>query len=128
MNLLEQSAANILASIGFLVKPAKEREDADPPHTIYSNFWIILEGRRWQLDFVLLNARIAIEIQGSHWHGSPGQTIYNPEQLKTRAMDKQKAGTFRSHGWQILCIPEEAIEHNDIQARLRRSILLMLDI
>lgn len=129
MNKLEQYVSDTLTSIGFLVKPFQQRQSIDPLNTIYSNYWIILSGRQWQLDFVLQSARIAVEVQGSYWHGRIGQTSRSIEQLKSIAHDKEKLRIFHSHGWNILRIPEEYIKNNtNIKARLGLSILSLLDL
>ena len=99
MTSLEQNVEKILHSIGFETKPFAEKQPYDPLNTFYSQ--VPFENMR--LDFALPHIKIAIEANGSYWHGLHYQTI-NLSQLKSRINDANKLARLTNEGWKLLFV------------------------
>ena len=56
----------------------------------------------FRCDFVLKDRRLAIECDGTYWHGNDLQ----------QQKDARKDSWLMSHGYKILRLPEDKINHN----------------
>ncbi len=120
MNSVERKAATILSSIGFEVKPFKEKQNIDPVNTIYSQ----IPFKHMRLDFGLLQAKIAIEINGNYWHGlGLHSTSLSCMQLQNRLNDAKKFAQLSNAGWQLISISESQLSKKSIGNLIRHLIL-----
>lgn len=111
----ELKTKELLRQIGFVVKSYDELSNIDPANVIYTQVPI----RNWIIDFALLNAQIALEVDG-YWHNQPMRKIN----------DDKKDVFLRKSGWKIIRIPADLIEQFPDRARghLRSSILRLMDL
>lgn len=58
---------------------------------------------RFVIDFALLKERIAIEVDGAHWHSSK----------KAKKRDRFKDYQLRREGWKVIRIKEKDIDNLD---------------
>ena len=54
-----------------------------------------------RLDFALICAQIAIEVNGDYWHGVRQQTV-DSHQLKKKLADASKQTALLRHGWTLI--------------------------
>jgi len=88
-----------LESIGFIVKPYRDKTLIDPLNCVYSQ----MQFKNRRLDFALPNARIAIEVDGDYWHGSR-QNKVTAMQLKRQMNDAMKKKELSEAGWKMLTV------------------------
>lgn len=120
LNTIEQFASELLKQIGYIVKPFNDKSIIDPKNTIYSQASV--PGiDRVSFDFVLWSCHIAIEIDGSYWHGKSANL--NARQAVRRLLDDEKDRMLWRQGWRILRI----VDRNITPALLQSRIFALLD-
>lgn len=113
----EKITAQVLESIGFVVKSFSEKLLADPANCFYTQ----VPFNKMILDFALPTAYLAIEINGDYWHGSRTNSV-TARQLKRKMDDEKKSKALFEEGWKLLTIVASDIERagfaNVIQKRI----------
>lgn len=114
----ERLFKDILNSVGIGVKfpeVLKEKfniqDDNDEQYSRYIYFQYPLQ--RYVLDFVDVDNRVAININGDYWHANP--ILYNPDKLgriqsHNVRTDKNKRVFLEKHGWTVLDIWGSEVE------------------
>jgi len=118
MNKTEKQVKNILTQIGFEVKNYKEKKDFDYLNTFYSQ----VNFKKFRLDFALITAKLAIEINGEFWHGSRTLNI-NHKQLKRKISDKEKYLCLKNHNWNVIEFTDLDLKRSNIKTYLRSRIM-----
>ena len=84
--------ADMLESMGFVVKMYKDREPTDPANVVYAQATV----DRYRPDFILPWAQIAIEVDGKHWH----------TKARDKLDDMSKWTWFNQNGWSTIHISD----------------------
>ncbi len=121
MQSTELKAKQILQNIGFEVKPNKDRSEFDPANTVYSQ----VPFHSMRLDFALIHAKIAIEVDGDYWHGN-AQQFLTGEQYNTKLRDSAKNKLLAKEGWRIIRIWERDLRRSE--DTLNSRILNVLEV
>ena len=110
----EKKMSGILELLGFVVKSYKDREYIDRGDVIYSQASI----GRYRPDFVLLWARISIEVDGKYWHRKAVNQI----------RDREKRIWFSEHGWSVITVSDWDVMNRPEQTseRILEYIFLLL--
>jgi len=125
-NILEQNISLSLHDIGYIVIPYKNRTQLDPKNVIYSQVTRD-DLPRVRLDFALINARIAIEVQGDYWHAINEYRL-NTSQLQAVTRDKYKRKLLSRKHWKLIHIHEKHLINVTVEEYLQKSIWRMLEI
>lgn len=119
----EQKMAQILESLGFVVKPYSHRSITDRANSVYSQ----VPFQTMRLDFALLKAKIAIEVNGDYWHGTK-TTKLNGIQLKRKLDDAHKRTRLIENGWELISYTASNLDRPRSKDRIYQLILNALDV
>ncbi len=119
--MAETQCAKILECIGFVVRHYKDRTPADPLNTIYREVPV----SKFRIDFALVFAKIAIEVDGDYWHGK-SKVGLNARQMVQQFKDKDKEQYLREQGWSVIRISESDLKKDRTADRLDRMMLNLL--
>lgn len=120
----ERITRQLLESLGFYVKPYKDRSDLDSKNTFYME----TPHKNKRLDFALIDQKIAIEVNGDYWHATNKSNISH-RQLKQKINDAEKKLILTKDGWSLLVVSEHSISNsNKWQENLRSWILETIDL
>ena len=102
MNNLEKQVEKIIHKIGFKFTPQ-------------------FKFQKYTLDFADEINKIAIEVQGTYWHGH----ILKEHNEQKKQKDKQKRTLLEKNGWKIIYVWEHSIKRNPqkIMEYLEKEIL-----
>ena len=118
----------ILEELGFVVKKNADRNENDASNTIYSQYGSC-NLPKIRLDFALLSANIAIEVQGDYWHATDkSQKKLTTTQVESRLQDSYKHQLLITNGWQLITIHEKDVMTNRPRSKthLESSILSLM--
>jgi very-short-patch-repair endonuclease len=117
----EELAWRVLEDLGFQVKHYKDKSIIDYANTFYFQYPL----EEYFLDFALIQAKIAIEIQGEYWHAKR-TTSLNIAQLQRQINDSLKRSKLQSLGWQLIeCVPDQ-LKRENVGKFLQTSIFNLL--
>ena len=122
---VEHEACSLLRELGYAVLPYSRRSSIDPANTIYSQ----VPFNRMKLDFALIDAQIAIEIQGDYWHGNTATSL-SVTQARNKTRDQKKMTALQNAGWKLIKVWEiDVIERPQRAAHhIKTSILNLIDV
>lgn len=108
--------AEILTTIGFEVKFFNDLSYNDPVNTSYMQ-------HRWDrflFDFTIPALKIAIEIDGEHWHGKKFRiTAIMAKKIIT---DNEKREFIRQNGWVLIRLNSNDVSARGINRRIKSAI------
>ena len=113
----------MLENIGFVVKPFKQKTSIDPSHCFYTQ----MPFEKMRLDFALYTARLAIEVDGSYWHGSRTKSLTTKQVIRTLD-DAAKKQKLTEEGWKLLTIIDSDLKRECFQNVLKKRIWDMIDV
>jgi len=119
----EKIIGAMLEWIGFVVKPFQKQSSLDPSNCFYSQMFF----ESMRLDFALPTALIAIEVNGSYWHGSRTISLTKKQMMK-QLDDSAKEQKLAQQGWKLLTIVDCDINRPHFKSTLQRRIWDMLDV
>ncbi len=124
-SLAEDEVCKILEEIGYVIKKHSDMSEEDQPNTIYGQ----VPFRRMRLDFALINAKIAIEVQGDYWHANTA-TQLSATQAQNKLRDQRKEKALHKEGWKLIKLWEEDIQKRPerIRQHLHSSILKLIEV
>lgn len=73
------------------------------------------------LDFACPERKIAIEVDGEHWHGSAFMSI-TASQLQQKLHDTQRDKELKENGWTVFRIPSSSLDRDRMKPRIIRYI------
>ena len=106
----------ILEEMGFIVK-FFENKAPDDSQSIYMQVPFL----SYSLDFASLDQKVAIEIDGEHWHNSD-TTVVTASQLQRKLHDSQKSEELKKEGWIIFRVPAFSLSQDRLKPRLIQYI------
>lgn len=112
-----------LESIGFVVKPYRNRIAIDPLNCVYSQ----MQFKTRRLDFALPAALIAIEVDGDYWHGSRQNNV-TAVQLKRQIGDAMKKQDLFENGWKLLTVIASDMKRYTFVEMFRNRLWNLMDI
>ncbi len=120
----ERITQQLLESLGFYVKPYKDRSHLDDRNTFYTE----TPHKTKRLDFALIKHKLAIEVNGDYWHATAKKNVSNG-QLKQKISDAEKKHILTNDGWSLLVISEHSLLNSDKwRENLRLWILESIDL
>lgn len=124
-SLAEDEVCKILEELGYVVKKHSDMDKDDPPNIVYSQ----VPFRRMRIDFALVNAKIAIEVQGDYWHANT-TTQLSATQAQNKMRDQRKENSLHKEGWRLIKLWEEDIQKRPerIRLHLHNSILKLIEV
>ena len=124
----EVVAKSILEGLGFVVKPASEKNPCDKANVAYSQYTPD-DIPNIRIDFALPYNLIAIEIDG-YWHGKNAEKKISATQLTIKISDTEKDVRLRKKGWKVIRINAKDMMDNPKEAtnHLRSSIYTVMEV
>ncbi len=100
----EQVVRDILNHIGFETKFFRENKPFDPSNTIYMEAPFY----NMRLDFALIGAQVAIEVNGNYWHGLFSNKL-SPRQINRKINDAKKSAQLYNNGWHLIALSASSV-------------------
>lgn len=119
----EAITKKLLESFGFVVKHFSEKQEYDPANIVYMQVPFC----SMRLDFALMNAEIAIEVNGDYWHGDNQKTL-TTIQVKKKIADIKKERKLLAAGWRLVQFSASDLSSRSMPKRLLSSILNAFDV
>lgn len=121
-------AKSILEDLGFVIKPASEKNPCDKANVAYSQYTPD-DVPNIRIDFALPYNLIAIEIDG-YWHGKNVEKKISATQLTIKISDIEKDAKLRKKGWKVIRINAKDMMDNPkgMINHLRSSIFAVMEI
>ena len=107
----------------FDTKPERQLESWLKANTVRHRKQVRLPGIPALFDFVILELRVLIEVNGCYWHGCR-KCGHEDANKDNQERDKVKARLARRSGWTLIVVWEHELKDGSFAARLNRRMEL----